>query len=628
MKTKNISLSVKFILTSALFLIPAVSPIYFMLKELRVGVDFAKREMVGLDALKPMHELYTLVGRYRIGVSSDKDFVRGELDSKGDALIARLETVFANSKEWLRLDSDSLKGRNKDHLALVNLKAQWRQVKEAKSVADLTGALNNLNNSVKDFFSYVGDTSNLVLDPDLDSFYLMDVVVYAIPGMSGNFQDWIQGFVDKTRVVSNSDLESILIASKVKDGLARTEGSISTALLEDARFFGPNDSLQTDVKTNLKQFSSEFLLIYDQLRAKVGSPLSTSDFNAMGVYFDLETRLWLSAEASLRELLQARVDDISRRRTNSLLVIFLSLLFAGCCGFLLQRSVIVPIRSVMGTLTEISHAIRSSSVKLSGSSQASASAAIEEAASIQESVSAMSEMTSMLAQTSLHTQNTHELSRQVQELTVSGGEKMKNMSRAMNDISSVNKRLGDIQQLIENISLKTNIINDIVSKTQLLAFNASIEAARAGQQGRGFSVVASEVGTLANISGKAASEIATLLNESRVQVSSIVESTSLIVSQGQNVCVDALDSFGQISKQIEIIVEKVEQINEATKQQQIGVKQTSRALDQLDAATSVNQEHSRATMLLAGELSHLGENLFNVGMATNLLILGSDSSSK
>ncbi|MHA0111674.1 methyl-accepting chemotaxis protein, partial [Klebsiella pneumoniae] len=77
-----------------------------------------------------------------------------------------------------------------------------------------------------------------------------------------------------------------------------------------------------------------------------------------------------------------------------------------------------------------------------------------------------------------------------------------------------NSQLQSISNIIGEISAKTNIINDIVFKTQLLSFNASIEAARAGQHGRGFAVVAEEVGNLAQMSGNAAKEIRALLEDS------------------------------------------------------------------------------------------------------------------
>src|SRR6056297_538175 len=61
--------------------------------------------------------------------------------------------------------------------------------------------------------------------------------------------------------------------------------------------------------------------------------------------------------------------------------------------------------------------------------------------------------------------------------------------------------LEDIKGIVEQIKKKTAVINDIVFETQLTSFNASIEAARAGQHGKGFAVVAEEVGKLARLSG-------------------------------------------------------------------------------------------------------------------------------
>jgi hypothetical protein len=179
---------------------------------------------------------------------------------------------------------------------------------------------------------------------------------------------------------------------------------------------------------------------------------------------------------------------------------------------------------------------------------------------------------------------------------------MMQLSTSMNKISNANNHLQDITKIIDDINGKTNVINDIVFKTQLLAVNASIEAARAGHHGKGFSVVANEVSNLATLSGKAAEEIKELLKVSSSRVSDIISSTSDTVRSGEYVCKHAVENFTTIANSINEITEKLGTIEEASKEQEIGVQQTSAALNQMNRETLKNNH-------LAGENSNLSDNL-------------------
>ena len=75
------------------------------------------------------------------------------------------------------------------------------------------------------------------------------------------------------------------------------------------------------------------------------------------------------------------------------------------------------------------------------------------------------------------------------------------------DLTDSNVQLQEITKIIGSVGARTKVINEIVFKTELLSFNASVEAARAGTHGQGFAVVATEVGNLARMSGQAADEI-------------------------------------------------------------------------------------------------------------------------
>jgi methyl-accepting chemotaxis protein len=230
-------------------------------------------------------------------------------------------------------------------------------------------------------------------------------------------------------------------------------------------------------------------------------------------------------------------------------------------------------------------------------------ASIEQAAAIQESVSALTEMGSMIAQTSQNVALSRESSDATRALAENSKQTMERLAHSLSAIQKSNTQLQELQKVIEDINSKTAVINDIVFKTQLLSFNASIEAARAGQHGRGFAVVAEEVGSLADMSGQAARDITTLLEASQNKVRETLEMIQARVQDGNKVGQLAIRAFDEISEGVAQINAQVRAIGEATQQQEIGVQQTNTAMRQMDVTSQSNAEASTVTLSQAGSMS-------------------------
>ncbi len=252
------------------------------------------------------------------------------------------------------------------------------------------------------------------------------------------------------------------------------------------------------------------------------------------------------------------------------------------------------------TLHNFSEQNDQTSETLKASSENLSSASGEQSAAVQETVASIAEIRSMLSQTANHVREVQNMTFTVNDKTNDGMQIMNRMEAAMMAIEQANSQLQSFEEIINAIKEKTQIINDIVFKTQLLSFNASIEAARAGQYGRGFAVVAEEVGKLAQMSGGASKEIDTLLADSLRRVGKIVEAVQGRVRDGKDVSGEALKRFSEIAKQIGIISEKVNQVGEATLEQEGGVEQTARAMDQMDQ-TALHNKKSAEQMFKVAE---------------------------
>lgn len=179
------------------------------------------------------------------------------------------------------------------------------------------------------------------------------------------------------------------------------------------------------------------------------------------------------------------------------------------------------------------------------------------------------------------------------------------------------EEINSIVQVINVIQEKTNVINDIVFQTKLLAFNASVEAARAGELGKGFSVVAEEVGNLANMSGKASKEITDIILDGSTQINRIIAQTKtsnekmsadnmIIVEKGTVAAQKCGEVLSEIISGVQLASTKATEIKEGTNAQDREAKEINQAMKILEEASEKNMNVSgriSQTVVVLGEQS-------------------------
>lgn len=278
-------------------------------------------------------------------------------------------------------------------------------------------------------------------------------------------------------------------------------------------------------------------------------------------------------------------------------------------GWMTQERIGRDLRAFIRTLYNFSEQNDHTSENLRTASANLSSASSQQSAAVQQTVASIAQIRSMLSQTSSHVREVQSLAANVTDKTQEGSQIMIRMDAAMIAIEQSNLQLQSFEEIIGSIREKTQVINDIVFKTQLLSFNASIEAARAGQYGRGFAVVAEEVGKLAQLSGTASKEIDQILSDSQRRVGQIVETVEERVRDGKEVSGNALKRFTEIANQIISISDKINQVGEATFEQEGGVEQTAKAMDQMDETAMESKRAAEEILKIAEKARHLSNKI-------------------
>lgn len=267
-------------------------------------------------------------------------------------------------------------------------------------------------------------------------------------------------------------------------------------------------------------------------------------------------------------------------------------------------------------VNEIANNIASSSREIAVTVEQQERTAIEQSSSVNETTTTMDQLSVSAQQSAQQAQSAATGAQQVLSLAGEGNQAanrtLANMSLLANRVNTLAEKISVLNEQTNQIGTISGLVADLANQTNMLALNAAVEAVRAGEHGKGFGVVATEIRKLADQSKKSAEKINLLVNAIQSALNSIImvtDESTKATFQGTEITEETAELFNQVTKAINDVTGSVQQISMNAKQQAMAVQQVVGAMNILNTAARDNASGITQTKVSTHQLNEAAQNL-------------------
>ncbi len=288
--------------------------------------------------------------------------------------------------------------------------------------------------------------------------------------------------------------------------------------------------------------------------------------------------------------------------------------------------------SKSGEMTDVAQRVASASEELSASADEQARGALRQKQQSENVATAMEEMTATVLEVAQNASSASEAADEAQTAARDGVDLVVLALKESEKVADASTQLAGVLSQLDNqageIGRIIGVINDIADQTNLLALNAAIEAARAGEAGRGFAVVADEVRKLAEKTMTATKEvesaILTIQNSARDAVDSM-EATQNRVKESTKLSNQTSEALQHIMGRMEDMSHRVTQIATAAEEQSAAAEEINQSIEDIALVAREADEGAEQTAEATRELAKLSQELLSLALAMDKASAGSEN---